>query len=261
MYQVNEWSIWVEKATGGPETHSIMGRLGFAIYFAHIRIFRERGEDAWFDLPKNMVPYLQHVILSVGNVRGIREDDIIPTMRQSISGPERQTFTPLLVKVKEACELLGRCNKLQYLKWTIRSIEEKPASIDMVIDPFRYLRGIKEVNPAILSVQDDQWVDWKVNTHYGLYLSRIMGMSKDSVAPPYLGDAKELELVEDKIFKFIGARWLGGDNYEYDDSDDDDDDEDAYGGGFFNPTPLDMLRGFLDNPFVDLEGYEDYSED
>jgi hypothetical protein len=250
LYQVNEWVFWVEKETEDPKNKSIMGRLGYSIHFAHKRLFDELKDDAWFDkIPTNMIPYLQHVTLNVGSLDGIREYDIVPTRRQTTVGPERATFTPLLTKVKEVCEILRRCNNLRSFNWGIRSLERTPKSIEVAMDPIISLRGIKNVNVLVSSVHDDCWVDWRMNRFYVQYLKLIMSLPEDSVTPAYAGDAKELELVVDKIFTKVGARWLGDGTFESGNSgsedeedEDNEDEEDNDEDGWFGANPFDLVE-------------------
>jgi hypothetical protein len=184
-----------------------------------------------------MLKYMQRVTLNVGILTGIREYDIVTTARQTVLGPERPTFVPLLDKVREVCWLLKMCRNIRMFRMSIRSVEKTPGSIEMVLDPLRQLRGIKKTNPVVSSLQDNPWMDWNLKTSYALYLDMIMSMPESEIPPAYVKDEKE---PEEGIFETVGGTWLGGkkfrfpgdsDNDDYDDDEDmewDDDDNDEY---------------------------------
>jgi hypothetical protein len=216
LYQVNEFGFWIEK--DDPRNHenrSIMGRWGYKIYFGHSQIYQERLDESFFDIPRDMVQYLQQVVLNIGTQGGLREFDIVPTKRQTTLGPERPSFQPLLSKVEGVCGLLKKCKNIHLLRLSIRSIEKTPGSIEMVMDPIRKLRGIKKTHAVVFAMQEDKWVDWNLKGSYGRYMSRILEMPKGGVAPKYVGDEKEPDQSEDDIFDMIGGRWLGGRRFEY----------------------------------------------
>jgi hypothetical protein len=113
--------------------------------------------------------------------------------------------------------------------------------------PVRNLRSIKDANAIATSMQEDSWVDWKINSYYEQYLKRIMAMPERTIAPAFSGDAKELELGEDKTFTEVKARWLD-DNLGSGSEDDEGEEDD--GDGWFGADPFNLAEHLFPNgPF------------
>lgn len=242
MYQVNEFTFWVSRDTlARPKNRSIMGRAGYTILFGHNQIYAESLSGRWFDIPMDMLPYLQNVGLHIGTAEGVREYDVVPTERQTTSGPERPTFIPLLTNVENACELLKKCKNIHKFQLCVRSIEKTPGNVQLILDILSKLRGIKGVHVRVSSMHEGHWVDWKLNPSYEQYLHDILGMPEGAVAPKYVDTAKESDDDEDKIFKKIGGYWMGGDEYDIpeqgseDEENDDEEDEFNHPGMFMDP--------------------------
>jgi hypothetical protein len=232
LYQVNEFGIWIDyDYQSNRDNKSIMGRPGYRVDFGLQEGNKEMQEDCFFKEPPKMemLRHMQLIHLQVGTHGGIRECDIVPTKRQTVSGPERPTYRSLVEVVGEICEKLKECHQIHVLRVSIRSIEKTPGSVERVMDPIRSLRRIKQTNTVVFAMQEDQWVDWNMKGSYGRYMNKIMAMPEGTVAPRYVGDEKEPNQNEKKIFDMVGGKWLGGRSFAMpmpDEEDDDDIDED-----------------------------------
>lgn len=50
------------------------------------------------------------------------------------------------------CELLKQCRQLHVLKVTLRSMDDTPGSMEMLLDPLQNLRGVKSTKSLVLGV-------------------------------------------------------------------------------------------------------------
>jgi hypothetical protein len=83
IYRVNEFSPFLCLDYTNPANHSIMSRPGFRALFARhdptkMGQYQVLHVQRYYDLPRNMVKYMQRVILNIGSFRGITEEDIVP---------------------------------------------------------------------------------------------------------------------------------------------------------------------------------------
>lgn len=230
FFQTNEFVFLVDHAClKSRENRSVMGEPGFTLQIGHNDIYHSKeGRNASIEkIPYDMIPHMQNVHVTVGGFKGLRESDIVGFEHQSVYGPERPTYVPLMMLVHEVCALLRSCHQLHMLRISIRSIEDTPGSIEIVMDPIRKLRRIKRTRMVVWSMQEDRWVDWNLRGSYGRYVDRILALPESVEAPTYVGDEKEPNISEDSIFDIIGATWMGGTTFVYpDDSDDEFDDDD-----------------------------------
>lgn len=229
-----------------------MGLPGFTLMVGHNDVHRSQGMGACFSkIPYDMIPHMHNVHLTVGGFKGLSESDIVGPRHQSVYGPERATYVPLMTVIQKVCGLLKSCYQLHMLRISIRSIEEIPGSIKVVMDPIRKLRRIKRSKTIVWSMQEDHWVVWNLKESYGRYINRILALPEGVEAPKYVGDEKEPNMSEDSIFDIIGATWMGGTIFAYPediDSDDDDDDDDTMDDFFddYDDYYDDMDGGFGD---------------
>jgi hypothetical protein len=231
LYQINEFSIWIDYDFDNKQNISIMGRPGYRVDFG----LQHRSEGHTQEIrcmkqpPKmEMLMCMQLMHLQVGVIKGIREYDIMPVKGQTVSGPERPTYRSLVEVVQQLCGMLQKCHQIHLLRVSLRSIERTPGSIEKVMDPIRNLRGIKHTIPVVFSMRHGRWIDWNLKGSYGRYMNKIMAMPHGAAAPKYVGDEQEPNQDERNIFDMVGGMWMGGRSFAMPDKTDDDyiDDED-----------------------------------
>jgi hypothetical protein len=214
LYRVNEFLLFLGFDYNNPANHSIMSRPGFRVMFArHDPTKMGQNQDYYevckiqrcYELPRNMVKYMQRVTLNMGcSLGGIAEDDIVPFKKQTLLGPQRPTFRTLLMALEDVCTLLRGCTNLRFLKICIRSVESTPGSMQQLIEPLKAMRGIQESSLSACGFLDDRWVDWSMKTSYCRYLQRVMALPEGTEAPKYVGDGEEPVQDENDIFNMNG---------------------------------------------------------
>ncbi|KAH8598338.1 hypothetical protein B0O99DRAFT_684373 [Bisporella sp. PMI_857] len=264
LYQTNDFGIWIDY----DEAHfccnkSIMQKLGYKLTFGLMPKGPRMPQH--FDIPQSMIKHLQSLSLYVGTIGGITEYDIVPTKRQTISGPERPSYIPLLKAVNQACQLLEGCLSIHQLKVVVAAMSKNPGSIEMVMDPIGKLRGVKKCVIGIYSMQPDQWLDWELKKSYRVYMAQIMGMPKGAIAPSYIPDENNGQ-TEKGIFELVGCRSIPGignadritDSSDYDSDVDDDFYGDDHDG--FEEFLESMVPGYYDD-FEDMMSEDEDDED
>jgi hypothetical protein len=171
-----------------------------------------------------MLRHLQSVNVEIGFKTGVNEVDIVTTMDQTLQGPERPTFRPVVDRVRELYQLLKECDKIHNLVVAVYSNERKPGSVQKVLEPITQLRGIEvsvcDVYQAGPTMQDG----FELKNSYRRHLQEIMAMPPGIKAPEYVADESEGQ-EENGVFLLLSDP---DDTAEDDEDDEEFEDYEAY---------------------------------
>jgi hypothetical protein len=136
-------------------------------------------------VPTSLLRYAQKIEVACGVWQGISENDVVPSTYQSLSGPERPAFRPVVEIAKEVSALLKQCTKIHHLTVIIFSCEERPRSIHDVLEPFTHLRGIKTVT-CFCGKLDESGTEFELKEGYNTYLTKTMALPEGTDASKYV---------------------------------------------------------------------------
>jgi hypothetical protein len=212
LYQVNEFGIWIDyDYNDNKDNRSIMARWEYRVDYGLQVDYLKYQEDCFMKKPpkKEILRHMQWMHLQIGTHCGIKEYDIVPTKRQTLSGPERPTYKSLAHTVEEICEELKACHQIHCLRVSLRSVEETPGSIGKVMEPLQRLRGIKKTNAVVAAMREDRYVEWHLRASYRQYMNDIMTLAEGTEAPKYVHDENDPDQSENSIFEKVGMVWGG----------------------------------------------------
>lgn len=264
-FQSNEFTIGIENEYQNPQVNSSITRqLGWVVVASH----PARTGVYWQKVPYDMIPHMRYIHWTVGGTNGFVEDDIVPSRIREVAGPERPTYQILQPLVDRVCALLASCHKINVLRVSIRSVDEKPGSIENLLKPLKELREIGKLKIVIWSMQKDLWVDFNLKASYALHLNKVLALPKGSPEPKWI-DPRNPDESDPSIFDIIGAYWNRKSGFQlYSpldddvDNDVDEDDEDFEDEDEFEIDDLDLeYEEFIAEGMNDLGHHLDGDSD